>query len=205
MKIESIEINNEGYIFCKSSFYTAHTGLDHYTTYHFHTGINKLIGDIDSGNWAISYVLSMYKYEKNKIGNVMTLPLIATVNNEQVNLSELWEYTCYLSRIYPLFSSKKTVKKMITHAIRKNNLTTTANDVRELFHINKERFERPLSGVGNEIYRAMAAIGYVNAKEVFCFPWLSMRRFEGYHGHMPDLLEILENLNKIVIVPIGKE
>jgi hypothetical protein len=72
-----------------------------------------------------------------------------------------------------------------------------------LFCIDNERFERPLKGVGNEIFKAMAAIGFSYKKEIFCFPWLSNRRFESYHKNLTALLQILENLGKTVIIPIG--
>lgn len=50
----------------------------------------------------------------------------------------------------------------------------------------------------------MAAVGYVYGKEIFCFPWLSQNRFDYYHGNITDLLNILEGLKKVVILPVGK-
>ncbi len=62
MKILNITIKNEGYIHCKSAFYSSEDILS-LTEYIFTKGINMLNGDIDSGVWAISYLLSMmYKY-----------------------------------------------------------------------------------------------------------------------------------------------
>ena len=69
--------------------------------------------------------------------------------------------------------------------------------------MDSERFERPLAGAGNEIFKAMAAIGYANDKKVFCFPWLSKKRFESYHENLTDLLRTLDDLGQISIVPVG--
>ncbi len=71
-------------------------------------------------------------------------------------------------------------------------------EIRDLFYIHPARFERPLTGVGNEVFKCMAAIAYCHEKDVYCFPWLSKKRFAGYHYNMTGLLEILERLDKIL-------
>ena len=78
------------------------------------------------------------------------------------------------------------------------------DEVRDLFQIDYERFERSITGVGNEKFKVMAAIAYSNNKQIYCFPWLSKIRFEYYHKNLTDLLEILEDLGCFAIVPIGK-
>ena len=204
MKIESIKVVNNGYINCKSSYYTTCDVLDGNVTYNFTNGLNTLVGDIDSGIWAISYLLSMYKYDNNK--KLLFLPQTVTVNNNTIDLEQFWVYSCYLDKIYPLFASKRTtVYHQVLKGIKKNNLTETSDEIRDLFHIDKERFMRPLSSVGNEVFRCMSAIGYVNKKEVFCFPWFSRERFNSFHKHMDDLFDILCCLEKTIILPVGKE
>lgn len=66
MKIESIEIANNGHVYCKSSFYSVHDILNDTVLCEFYIGINTLIRDIDSGNRGISYLLSMYHYAFGK-------------------------------------------------------------------------------------------------------------------------------------------
>lgn len=203
MRIDSIKINNSGYIHCKSVFYSAHDVLNDSESFEFSVGVNTLEGDIDSGNWGVSYLLSMLKYDMSE-SNLFP-PLTAVVNDEKISLDQLWEYTCYMDKMYPLFASKETVERLVLKGVEENNILSSAEDIRKLFHIDRQRFERPITGFGNEIFKAMAAIGYVNKKEVYCFPWLSKMRFDAFHGHMPDLLNILESLKKIVILPIGRE
>ncbi len=201
MKIKNIKIQNDGYVYCKSSFYSAHDGLSDYRSYTFHAGINKLIGEIDSENWAVSYLLSMFKYRPEDF--VLFAPPQVNVNNEILSLDELAEYSCYMDKLYPLFSTDKSVRKLVTQGIKSNKLDCSPDEVKNLFYIDDERFERPLRGVGNEIFKAMSAIGYCNKKELFCFPWLSNKRFEYYHKNLSGTLEILESLNKVVVVPVG--
>ena len=201
MKINNIGIKNEGYVYCKSSFYSAQDNLFNYSCYSFSPGINKLIGEIDSGNWAISYLLSMYKHRPEDFV-LFEQPKVA-VNNKWLYLNELSEFSCYMDKIDPLFSADNSVKEYIKQGLDHSRLNCSYDDIKNLFYIDSERFERPLKGVGNEIFKAMAAIGFSYKKEIFCFPWLSNRRFESYHENLTTVLQILENLKKTVIVPVG--
>jgi len=196
----NININNGGYILCRSKFYLANDLL-YESEYTITSGINNLVGEIDSGVWAISYLLSMYKYNTKDF--VLFKDPIITVDGTKTSLSEFSKYSCYLDTIYPLFNSKASLRKLIMKQIKLNKSRDTADNIREIFCIDKERFERPLTSMGNEIYRAMASLGYTCGKEVFCFPWLSYKRYCGYHEQIKGLINILENLDKTIILPIG--
>ena len=202
MVIKKISISNDGFVYCKSRFYASRDVLNENQIYDFSVGINKLVGDIDSGNWAVSYLLAMHA-DKRKDFIVFNEPNIE-VNGRETKLKDFLQYSCYMENSYPLFATKKSVEKLVSKGIEKNKLTTSPEEIRDFFHIDSQRFQRPLTGVGNEIFRAMAAIGHVHGKQVFCFPWLSQMMFDCYHGHMTDLLDILEKLEKVVILPIGK-
>lgn len=200
--ITNICIQNDGYIQCESTFYQTLDILHPDIKIDLHTGINYLYGDIDSGNWGISYLLSMYPYRSSEMQ--LFMPAEAVVDNVPMTLLELSPYTCYMDRIYPLFSSEENVRQLVQKSIEKTGMENCAEEIRKMFHLDAERFERPLSQTGNEIFRMMAAIGYCEGKQVFCFPWLSRMRFESYHNQLTATLDILETLGKIVIVPVGK-
>ena len=203
MIIERVNIRNYGYVSCKSAFYSAEDGLSECTQYNFSTGINRLVGEIDSGNWAVSYTMSMYKARPKDF--ILFEKPEAIVNNEPMSLGELCKFSCYMDESYPLFSSKHSIRNLITKGLRNSQVGFTVDELKNMFYLDDQRFERPLTQVGNEIFRSMAAIGVAFGKEIFCFPWLSSRRFHGYHNNLSGLLEILEDLKKIVIVPIGVE
>lgn len=169
----------------------------------FSTGINKLYGEIDSGIWAVSYLLSMYKRKSDDF--ILFQDTKVSVNGNSVPIEEFLEYSCYMDKSYPLFSTKKNIKDIIADSISKNKLNYSPNDIRDMFSIDEERFERPFSGVGNEIFKMMSAVGYVYGKQVFCFPWMSQKRFSSYHLHLTHSLEILTQLKKIIILPLNKE
>ena len=96
------------------------------------------------------------------------------------------------------------MREQIERGLKKSKLGISANEIKDLFCLDDERIKRPLTGVGNEVFRAMASIAYAYNKQVICFPWLSKMRFDGYHANISRLLEILRELDKIVIVPIGQ-
>ena len=200
MNIKKIIITNDGYIHCKSNFYSSQDILNN-TSFNFGVGINKLIGEIDSGIWAISYLLSMYKHRPEDF--VLFEQPKVIVKSQVISLNEFSKFSCYMDKLDPLFSSNHSVKKLIMQGLDHSKLNCSYDDIKNLFYIDSERFERPLDGVGNEIFKAMAAIGFSYKKEIFCFPWLSNRRFESYHENLATLLQILEKLGKTVIIPVG--
>ncbi|MBE6713617.1 MAG: hypothetical protein E7580_08960 [Ruminococcaceae bacterium] len=202
MKIKSIRVQNNGYVHCRSNFYSAHDLFPGDSAFVFSGGVNRLVGEIDSGNWAVSYLLSMYQY-RPKDFVLFDRPEVV-IDHKVVLLKELSKHTCYMDQLDPLFSGHASVKKLVIQGLKHSNLNYSSDDIRNLFCIDNERFERPLSGVGNEIFKAMAAIGLSNEKEIFCFPWMSVMRFDGYHKSLTFALEKLSELEKIIILPVGR-
>ena len=201
MKNIKIVVSVEGYFDCSSCFYRSADMISPLRKFDFKTGINTIYGEIDSGAWAISYLISMYRY-KPKTCIFYDKPQISTDGCE-VSLRDVSEHSCYMDREYPLFSTRKTVRACVASGLKKTGMRETPDDVQRLFLISPDRFNRPLSGTGNEVYKAMAAIGYAHGKQIFCFPWLSQKRFSALHRNMTDLLDILEKLEKTVILPLG--
>lgn len=201
MKIDQILIYNEGYVHCHSKFYSSHDIIASKDIYNFDKGINIVHGDIDSGIWAISYLLSMYCHSPEDF--VIFKQPIAIVNNQHMPLEEFAKYSCYMDCSYPLFSLNDPVNLVVKKLIISNELDYSPDDIRNLFEIDKERFGRPLLGLGNNIYRAMAAIGYCQGKQVFCFPWFSNVRYRILEENLLNVCEQLSSLNMIAILPIG--
>lgn len=202
MKIKEISVFNDGYVNCRSAFYSAYDTISKERVYTFRTGVNQLVGEIDSGIWAVSYLLSMYCHRPKDF--VLFEQANAQVNGHPVSFKELLSFSCYMDKSYPLFSSKRSVRKLVDGGIAATKGDCSANDIKDLFCLNSQRFERPLAEVGNEVFRAMAAIAYSYGKQVFCFPWMSQKRFEYYHKNLSGLLEMLDHLEVIAIVPVGK-
>lgn len=206
MNINTVRIKANAYVLCNSVFYKADDSVCK-KEFKFVKGINVLRGEIDSGVWAVSYLLSMYgenTITEDDYGIILNEPVELIVNGENMNVKEFAKFSCYLDEeIYPLFTSNKSVREVVEDSINDNKLGYSPDYIKNLFKIDSERFERPLRCLGNERFQAMAAIGFVNNKKVFCFPWLSSRRFNYYRYRIKILCRVLKKLGMIVILPIG--
>ena len=168
------------------------------TTICFDVGVNILQGSVDSAAWAISYVLSMYN---SKSEEFVLHAENSDIDMQIENIKKIVSKACYLDPICQLYSKTETVEKIVEKALKKQNSDISSKEICELFHIYEGRFQRPLNAVGNELFRCMAAIGYANGRDVFCFPWISKKLVTYYIRNILDVLEILCNLNKIVLFP----
>ncbi len=209
MKIEKISFVGEGYTYFSSDTFNMFCRIPENVEFVFKTGVNKIIGDIDSAAWALSYILSMYNHRPKDINLFGELENKGSgsilVNDNRISLKDFGEYSCYLDFIYPLFSDKSkhiTLKKIIEKGLEKNHCTECAEEIRDLFGFDEARFTRPLYQIHSYRYRAFAAIGYVYQKQVYCLPWVSDDMYEN-QGDMKFAIEKLEALGKIIILPKG--
>ena len=198
--MNKIELKNfHGYVTCKYKF-GEHSTVSNSADYTFEPGVTLLRGSIDEGAWAISYIVSMYN-SKDSAFTVFWDETKVLLDGTMVNMKEVQSHACYLDKCDPLFSTKKTVRKLVEKGLKKQKDKRSADEIRDLFYITPFRFDKPLRGVGNERFRCMAAIGYANGKDIFCFPWFSKRMIIYYGRNITDVLEILDSLKKIVLLP----
>lgn len=176
---------------------TIHSTCDRFN-YTFSPGVYILSGEIDSGNWAFSHSLcnsgSALLKDESKIYFCKRL----------VSLREMNCYTCDLgskpiSKALQLI--EPTVKTRIKRNLKKYNRNQTVEEIRKLFDIDPERFDRPIHCVGNELFHCNAAIGYTSNKTIFCFPWLSNLKYQYYYGHIKFICKRLSDLGGIVLLP----
>lgn len=199
--MKTIEIHNEGFVYCKSAFYSVHDVLTANKTYVFNKGINKVIGDIDSGNWAISYMLSMFK-NRHKDIIVFEKPIIM-VDKREVSLSDFSSSTCYMDLINPFFHNNNSVEKQIKRMLISNKSSLKLDDLKNRFYLKDDLISKKITQQGSEIFQAMAAIGVANNFDVFCFPWMSYNRYRHFYYHLEITFNTLSYYGKIAIVPIG--
>ena len=193
----SIEFIGDGYVHCISVWGEYSTCFDR-ARYTFDRGITLLNGDVDSGAWGISYLLSMY--DKNNKSIVLFKPELY-MDGIACEFGDIKEKACYMDPSNPLFNKELTVREMVEMGLSKNHINMNVEEILEKIPITPCRFERKLSGVGNERFRCMAAIGYANKKTIYCFPWMSKNRFIYYHRNLTDVLNILGNMNNTVLMP----
>lgn len=202
MKIESIKLRCDGYVTCRSYFCTYFSSISSKFVYSFTKGVNRLEGEVDEEFWPASYLIGM-KSARPK--DFMTFEDVdVSINEQKYPFTELEKYACYMDTLYPAFSSRKSVRRLVFEALKKNGSNKTVDEVKNIFCLDDQRFERPVDAVGNEQYRAMAAVGYSFGKRVFCFPWFSRKRFEATHNNITWLFDALSEKDLIFILPLGK-
>lgn len=202
--ISHVSVSGSGLVICRSQIYLCYNILDSIETFCFTKGINRLQGEIDSGGWEVSYLLSMAgERPKDFFTNEPTRLL---VDGKEMTLKEFQKLSCYMDcKFYSLFSGRKSVRKLIEEGLRKTGDKRSFAEVKDFFELSDHRIDCQVAHCGNERIRMMAAVGDAYGKQVFCFPWMSKSYFDGFHLYMPYTLDKLEKLNKIVILPIGKE
>lgn len=202
MKIHSIRVLNNGYIKCNGEYFKHNDFLDEQNIYEFFKGINILVGEIDTSIYAISYLISMYNRIDKKL---LFMPFSATVNGEKMSLAELCSYSCYMDVTYPLFRTNKSVRKLVIKGLKKSGIKMTVAQIKNLFQLSDDRFERPIKRNGNEKYRAMAAVAVAYGKQIFCFPWFSKKMYAYFQTNFNFLFDRLNQLDMIVIFPTSQD
>ena len=100
---------------------------------------------------------------------------------------------------------KSSVKKRVEQGIKKNRLDCTAEDIRKLFLIASERYDRPLNQVGIDLFSCNAAINLVNRKMIYCFPWLSQKHFPYCKVKIEKICRVLSDYGKLVLLPVSNQ
>ena len=199
-KTIQIDCSNNGYITCRCEHEAMMSHLNDFAReLTFTIGVNVLRSEPDSGSWALSYMLSMYRHRPHDF--IMDPPSIK-VDGQSVTLRELTKSACYLDTLDPLFSSRRrSVESLVTAGIRKNKLSVSPREIMELCGMTECGINRPVNATGTEKLNAMAAIGHCWGRHVFCLPWMSKNSVCGFGLHMDALLKGLTTLGHIVIYP----
>lgn len=200
--MNSFKLKIDAFCICKSEFYQTFSSISDTLTHEFSKGINTFNCEIDDKYFAISYLLS--RYGRTKKGMIVYETPEVYIDGKSSTLEELGEKCCYIDSKYFEFSHRKSTRKLVEKGLSKSGIKMSADEIRDKFMITDFRFERNPGYTGNERFKAMAAVAYAFGKDVFCFPWFSRTRFDGFHRNLSDLMEILESLGKIVILPLGR-
>lgn len=92
-----------------------------------------------------------------------------------------------------------SANECIQKALEISKLSFTVEDIKRLFKLSDERFNRDLNSVSGEIYRISIAIGFALNKEVFCYPWINTHDSSRIVDSKD--IEVLRKNNKIILIP----
>ena len=161
----------------------------------FVAGTYWLKGEIDSGGWAFAHTLIC----SNRKKTILEKQTQYYFQGKQVSLNELQTHTWYLGEYDR--SQHKTVKELVEKGLKKTGLPYSSEDIRQLFHIAPERYERNTRHVGFELFSCRAAIGFANGKDIYAFPWLSQKQQADKIPFIRNICLVLKNHQKLVLLP----
>ena len=193
-----LKVDVEGTVFCKSIFYTAVDTVNGEFT--FQVGKNELISEIDGSAWGITYLLSMYDRIDRREKKCVEIKSIS-VDGNSASILDIGKKSCYIDEKNPFFNSKKAIYSLVKKHLFQSKIPYTAENVLDMFGVESPYHDRCIAMLGNTKLQAMAAVAFAAGKDIFCFPWLSSKRYNYYATRIDFVANVLAERGKIVILP----
>lgn len=171
--------------------------------YDFFPGnVYGIVGDFGMGAWALSECIAGNK-------NSMWLHGGIYLDDNIVSKRELAELSTVITQCYYKGINShimpQTAEICIEKSLRISQLPFRAKDIKSIFNISDERYQRNIKYVSGEIWNISAAIGFCLKKSIFCFPWLNDMFFAFYESmYQHGIIDFLKRHDKIILVPTGK-
>lgn len=172
-------------------------------TYEFKPrNVYGLISDFGCGSWGLTTSVGG-RSSKQYSGKVL-------LNETEIAAEELENYACFVSEnIYTDINFQQellTPRECIARALSISSQQYSVDQIKSLFCLSDDRFERPLEYVSGEIWLISMAINFALGKQIFCYPWLNamdIARFE--IAYRNGIIQLMKDAGKIVIVPSSQK
>lgn len=170
--------------------------LGHFT-FKFEPGVYLIEGEGATGGWALSTILS---------GKDRTFEGKILFNNQEVTYREIVQNSCYVGEDSGLKKRfglvPMTVQEQIRYGISKGlSFNNDIEQIRKMFGISEERFNRSMKYVSGERWRASMAIGYSFGKSIYCFPWINSKFIISREENLKICFDSLRAIDAIIIIP----
>lgn len=165
--------------------------------YEFKSGIYLLEGECATGGWALTTVITgKYKEPEGRIW----------INDKKIDWKQIAQYSCYVGEEAGLrknFGLKSmSVQEQIEYGINQGfSFNSDINEIKKLFGLSEERFNRTMKCVSGERWRISMAIGYAMGKTVYCFPWLNNKYLQKLEECLRLCFASLLDIGAIIIIP----
>ena len=171
--------------------------------YEFKPGnVYGLISDFGCGSWGLSTCIGG-RFTTNHSGKIL-------LNKNEITSDELKKYGCFVcEKNYEILNIKdnfSSPRECIEKALSFTMQPYSSKQIKEMFSLSNERFERPLSYASGEIWLISIAINFALGKQIFCYPWLNeidIGRFQIANTH--NIIRLLKDTGKIVIIPSSQK
>lgn len=108
--------------------------------------------------------------------------------------------------IEPYYENYKNlvVKKSIEKALKQGFVSDTFEQIAKAFVLTGPRYDRKLSQLSGERWRASAAIGYASGKRIFYGPYKSSNHYSSMN-QLPEIIRFLTDHDCMVLLPVGSD
>lgn len=172
-------------------------------TYEFKPGnVYGLISDFGCGSWGFANCIGG-RTSKHYTGKIL-------LNGIDICADKLQMLSCFVAEKsftdLDLPFESLTVKECIAKALAISSKPYSTEQIKAMFSLTDERFERPLSYVSGEIWQISLAIGFSLGKQIFCYPWLNERDIKRFDTACDlGIIKILKENGSIIIVPSSQK
>ena len=182
-----------GYAFCQSQVYSCKDTFKS-ITYEFVGGnIYALISDFGRGSWGLATCLG-------GTGEIIDGDIL--LNDQKISPVHLAKVSCFLGKTdfneLEFLKESESAKNCIQEALTISELPYSVTDIKHMFGLSNERFERDIKYVSGEIWRITAAIGFALDKQIFIYPWMNTHDALSID---PEIADVLRENKKIVLFP----
>ena len=108
--------------------------------------------------------------------------------------------------IEPYYENYKNlvVKKSIEKALKQGFVSDTFEQIAKAFVLTEPRYDRKLSQLSGERWRASTAIGYASGKRIFYGPYKSSNHYSSMN-QLPEITRFLTDHDCMVLLPVGSD
>ncbi len=158
--------------------------------------IYGLIGEYGQGPMYLSYLIG---------GKVEFGDLMLFCNGQELSQAMLEQTSWNLEPSNEKYRNA-VVRKSIEKALVRNRSAEDFDAIAEKFILTEPRYDRKLSQLSGERWRASAALGYSNRKKIYYAPYMCSKFY--YQMCQSGLLKVLKELaasGAIVLLPAGSD
>lgn len=185
---------------CKSNLFQCRESFAQ-VNYDFKCGnVYGIVSDFGCGSWGLVNCVG------GRTESEQWLTGMVSVDNVVVTPKEMRDYSAFVGeKIYAGINDlceQMSARECIEKALKISNQPFNVSDIKNMFNLSDERFERNLEYVSGEINRISIAVNFALGKEIFCFPWLNEHEII----NIPiSILNILKKHNKIILIPTSQK
>ena len=201
-RIELINFQSTAECYCDWQ-YSRETFLP--ISYSFEKGnVYGFCSDFGCGSWGLATCLS--GYGKDDYSGEFYL------NNRKTSPKEISKYesSCFIpKKIFgsiDLEENTLTTKDCIEKALNTSGEPYSLEEIKSIFCLSDERFNRPIDYISGEIWLVSLAVNFSLGKEIFCYPWLNSQNiFRFKVAYDLNIIDFLVEKGKIVFLPSSQK